>query len=341
MRPFDHHIYSLLLDHDCVIVPSLGGFIASRENARIDTGKQLGLPPRRTIAFNVFLKQNDGLLAHRLVETEKVSYPEAVQSIEAYVNDCLTEMEKGQRINIRQVGLLSRDDAGNLQFDPDTKSMLLPEAFGLSPITAHAMEADVATTSKLRKLRPSIRPKRVSNGQKRERSLVGALAIAGAIVWFSFNVYLVSRDRYTKASLNPLDSVLPVANNNVPTVAPTITPTITLPDTAATASIVPAVQDTTHRAAPDTTSVATVSPVSVEPMAGNYFVVAGVFKMRENADRLIAGLRAEGYLEATIIDTNQQTYYVSYGQYKTHAAALAMHNQLQEVSKDTWVYHRH
>ena len=56
------HIELLLLEHDCVIVPGLGGFIANHTEARYTGDEEhLFLPPYRTIGFNQQLQVNDGL----------------------------------------------------------------------------------------------------------------------------------------------------------------------------------------------------------------------------------------------------------------------------------------
>lgn len=337
MRPFDHHIYSLLLDHDCVIIPSLGGFIASREYAHVDSTRQTAVPPRRKLAFNVYLKQNDGLLAKRLVETEHVSYPEALQEIEAYVSGCMDELGKGNKVNIQKVGRLSFDESRNIQFEPDQHSILMPDAFGLSFIPVHTLDVIPATRpEKKKRLRPSVRPSNKS-GQQKERSLVGAIAIAGAILWFSFNVYLVSRDRYSKASLNPLDSMLPEIEH-VPPVAPP--PAVVRVETVYVAATMPVTQEELIAQQDSTRVTVEKKEPPTSPSPGDFYLVAGVFKSHENAERLSSELRLAGFPEASIIDTNNNRFYVSYGRYATRDAAKAMANTLREQSRESWIYQR-
>ena len=84
MASIEQHISELLFDHDCVIVPSLGGFLASNQNSVI-TANLVLFPPFRKIAFNVYLKNNDGLLANHLVEYEHISYQQALIQIEKFV----------------------------------------------------------------------------------------------------------------------------------------------------------------------------------------------------------------------------------------------------------------
>ena len=72
MEKISKHINELLFDHDCVIVPSLGGFLASNESSHVVLPNHIIFPPYRRIAFNVYLKQNDGLLANHLVKKENI-----------------------------------------------------------------------------------------------------------------------------------------------------------------------------------------------------------------------------------------------------------------------------
>ena len=63
LQIIDNYICELLYDHDCVIIPGLGGFIANFEPARIIRKQHTIMPPSKKIAFNGKLKNNDGLLA--------------------------------------------------------------------------------------------------------------------------------------------------------------------------------------------------------------------------------------------------------------------------------------
>lgn len=339
MRPFDHHIHSLLLDHDCVIVPEFGGFIASKEPARVDSVRQQAVPPRRTVAFNAYLKQNDGLLARRLVEAEHLSYPEAMQEIEGYVNRCTEDLDKGIKINIRKVGSLSKDAAQTVRFEPDTQSLLLPEAFGLPVIPAQPVRADDSGSGTKKDKRTPFKAKRPAR-KLRERSLIAAILIAGALAWFSLNVYLVSKEHTQRAALNPIDSALPEKSE---TAVPTPPVNTSKPETVFVAPPVvvpspPVSSETPTR--PDTTSVSVRTPLPVLQGKGEYYVVGGVFRVRENAEKFVAGLHAEGFTDAGVIDTSRKIFYVSYGRYDTREAAVALNETLKKKAKECWIYQR-
>lgn len=333
MRPVDSHLYALLLDHDCVIVPAFGGFVASREAARIDGSKQLAIPPRRKIAFNVYLKQNDGLLANRMVETELVSYPQALESIDTFVAECLKTLDSGQKVSLKHIGELALDAERNIQFEPDQRNLLLPEAFGLTSIPVLPVVAEENT--KGRKNRPSLPLRRHSSKQ---RKWVGALFIAGSLLWLCFNVYLVTKERYQKASLNPLDSVLPT-----PEITPPVTPT--METLSVTPEPVVAETSTTTLpqviTPPDTTAVAVTPTLPPLPLhTDSYFIVAGVFRQRENADRLLEQLKNSGYPDAALMEADGPRYYVTYGEFASRNEAVASVRSIKESSREGWIYHR-
>ena len=70
-------IGDLLLRHNCVVVPSFGGFVAKQTVAVIDTANGVMLPPRKSLLFNKQLINNDGLLIAAFAQASGKSYNEA------------------------------------------------------------------------------------------------------------------------------------------------------------------------------------------------------------------------------------------------------------------------
>ena len=77
MEKVDKHISELLYQHDCVIVPEFGGFVANYCSAKIHPTQHTFTPPSKSIVFNSNLKNNDGLLANHIALAENTNYPEA------------------------------------------------------------------------------------------------------------------------------------------------------------------------------------------------------------------------------------------------------------------------
>src|SRR5438128_1060900 len=112
----DKHISELLYDHDCVIVPSFGGFLASYLHAQLNTTQHTFYPPSKKIAFNIFLKNNDGLLANYIAQQESLTYSDALNGIEDFRLDAMKQLQNGKKIVIENVGELFYDKHNNLQF---------------------------------------------------------------------------------------------------------------------------------------------------------------------------------------------------------------------------------
>ena len=68
------HINNLLLKHNCVIVPGLGGFVANYKSARIHPVNHTFTPPAKEIVFNTGLKHNDGILATYIALELNINY---------------------------------------------------------------------------------------------------------------------------------------------------------------------------------------------------------------------------------------------------------------------------
>ena len=73
----DSHISYLLHEHDCVILPAFGGFVANYHSAKIDPVINLMHPPKKYIVFNKSLQNNDGLLVNDVAACEGISFKKA------------------------------------------------------------------------------------------------------------------------------------------------------------------------------------------------------------------------------------------------------------------------
>ena len=82
MISIEKYIEKLLLKHDCVIIPNLGGFVTSYEPSYFDEESGLLYPPTRTISFNSRLNINDGLLVQAYMQAYDTNFPEANRIVE-------------------------------------------------------------------------------------------------------------------------------------------------------------------------------------------------------------------------------------------------------------------
>ena len=143
----ERHIEILLLSNDCVIVPDLGGFMAHHIDAHYDEQEHIFLPPQRTLGFNPQLKLNDSLLAQSYVEAYDISYPEALRRIEAEVAELKQYLTTEGFYELNDIGCLSVNDEGKLEFEPCEAGILTPELYGLSSFELTALNDTKANST--------------------------------------------------------------------------------------------------------------------------------------------------------------------------------------------------
>ncbi|MCX6308187.1 MAG: hypothetical protein NTY32_04910 [Bacteroidia bacterium] len=134
MKVLVQHLENLLPEHDCVVVPGLGGFVQNEVQARIQPGARLFYPASKEIGFNHRLKFNDGLLAQSYQEANSLSFEEANLEIQKAVQEIQEKLEAGKFIRLGRTGTLFMIDQ-QLIFRPDHHNHFYPEAYGLTPFT--------------------------------------------------------------------------------------------------------------------------------------------------------------------------------------------------------------
>ncbi len=129
-----NYITQLLHAHDCVIVPQFGGFIANYRAANVDWINQKISPPTKTVLFNSNLIQNDGLLGNAIAADKDISYPTAVGMIDKQVKTWQTDLAKGKRVEIGELGFLFKVNH-QIVFEQSREMNILLSAYGLSEVS--------------------------------------------------------------------------------------------------------------------------------------------------------------------------------------------------------------
>ena len=119
MRSFAEIISTLLVRHNCVVLPDFGGFVARVNPAQIDYEKGIMNPPRKAILFNQQLTNSDGLLITEYALANEINYTEAQSTILGIIELWNEELKSGKRIEIDRVGELFIDINGKLSFVQD------------------------------------------------------------------------------------------------------------------------------------------------------------------------------------------------------------------------------
>jgi hypothetical protein len=121
----------LLKDHDFVVIPSLGGFVASLQPARWQNG--MLYPPSKMIGFNPTLTYNDGLLAQTIAQHNGCSLEDANTLLKSEVTILQQQLHIWKRISLGNLGYLYQTENG-IDFKPYKNSLSISSAYGLTSV---------------------------------------------------------------------------------------------------------------------------------------------------------------------------------------------------------------
>lgn len=130
-------------DHDCVMLPGLGGFVCNPRSAWYDEAKRQIVPPSRDVLFNARLTTNDGLIANELMAKRGVMYPEALKAVEALVAHLQQQLEAGTTVELPGLGKLYREEDQQVRFMADAEFERMLQSFGHASIPLVAREVAV------------------------------------------------------------------------------------------------------------------------------------------------------------------------------------------------------
>lgn len=136
------HIEQLLLHHDCVIVPGLGGFVAQDCSATYIMEEDTFLPPYRNVSFNPRLTMNDGLLVQHITQEYGMGYDDAMQYVRLQVEKIHKTISHEGAVAICGVGTLKASPGRSYEFTPLLCGILSPRHYGLDSLYAPAFHAE-------------------------------------------------------------------------------------------------------------------------------------------------------------------------------------------------------
>ncbi len=184
MFNLSQHLKTLLLEHNCVIIPDLGGFITQYVPAHFDTESQKFHAPSRKVAFNSALTMNDGLLVQSLMQTYDSTFPEMQKAMEDNVADIKERLFTEGFYDLPGIGRLTPNIEGQTKFEPANEGIMSPELFGLELIDAVPVAKGDSETNLTRGL-----IRREGNGYvvRIHRNIANAAAAAVCALFCYFN----------------------------------------------------------------------------------------------------------------------------------------------------------
>lgn len=297
---YSKYISDLLYRYECVILPGFGAFLSHAQPARIDEKTHTFYPPCKQISFNKQLQVNDGLLANHIAKIDNCSYENALQKIRAEVHILKNVLEQEKTISLKNIGVISTTPNGSIVFEPFNSINFLTDAFGLSSFVS----AEVSRNKIIEK-----ETEVIALPAKKPTPYIRYAAIGLLAVGLSGFVGLYYQNNQTnqhnlaekQKATKQIESQLQQATFVISNPLPSLT-------------------------------------IAVKKPVGKYHVVAGAFRIEENAVSRIDELKAKGYPARSLGVTKYGLHQVVYGSFqdKNDALNTLRHVQVSENS-DAWL----
>ncbi|NIJ54130.1 HU domain-containing protein [Dyadobacter arcticus] len=345
-------IRKLIGEYEFVIIPGFGALLSHQIPASFDAKSGYFTPPAKRLAFNEFLKLDDGLLANYISREKSWTHSEAVDYVKAYTEKLRSGLEFNGKASITGIGEFSKNVEGKLQFEPNTDKYFKDEWYGFEKIKVKELNlqevstnlsADYSNNEEVEVLELE------ENNRKPLRWMRWAAAAVFTGLLCSLSFFLVnSTESEIRSTLNPFTEVFtreqialkkkaPVAEKVFVKQEPIVKATPVKIDSVFTDSVAIAKPIESAPA-----KIPAAKPlVSEAPAGSRFYVIAGAFKGPRQAKVLLAQLQKKGLSEARILpgDKFNKKVKVAVGGYDNETEAYRASAKLKRViGEEGWVF---
>ena len=303
----ENYIAQLLYRYQCVTVPGFGAFLTEIQSAQLVESSNSFFPPKKLISFNSYLKNNDGLLANHIAQTEKTSYEYAVSAIQYEVFNWKKNLQETGVFSIKNVGDFCLNADRNLIFTPHDQTNYLSSSFGLSPFVSPLVKREIFE-QQLEALEETETIQLVPEHKNRYTFLKYAAA-------FVLGLGLLGTVGY------------PIYQNEIETQKIIV-------ETAVQKQVQNKIQEATFFIESPIPAVT----LTVKEGKLPYHVMAGAFRDEDNAQRIFEDLSEKGYKAKRIERNKHGLYPVLYGSFSTYAEAEKIKNEIRaKENPEAWI----
>ncbi len=360
MTNIEKYISELVSNHDCVIVPGLGAFIAQATSADIHPITHKFTAPGRTLGFNAQIKVNDGLLAAEICRNEGVSFQEANNTIEEFVKAFNSSLALHKHYNLSEIGRFFYNIEGKLEFEPDYSVNFSSDSFALTDFTFKPIERNTFDMNQPTKHRTAkdqtSKEEQSAVGEKKKTTtfakvlfvLMPLLVLVGAagFVRYSQNQDISMGGVNIFESLGLKKEVVIVADTDTTGTAEVLvkdtltytteeTPVEAFAQTEAPVMEEVLIEET--KTSVKSTSKKVQNVVTGEVVSGTFYVIIGSFKNESNADKLYNKLTDSGNQVVKLpVDANG-FYKVAVGSFDSLEKANSEMANLEPSYSGIWV----
>jgi nucleoid DNA-binding protein len=300
-----NYIQDLLYRYECVILPGFGAFLSQKEPAYIDKETQTFHPPKKVVSFNSQLKKNDGLLANYIAAAQKVSYTTAVNMITEFVEKLEVSFKEDGKVELENIGRLFYAEE-KLQFEPYGQVNYLTDSFGLDSFKTSAISRETykKQVEALEEKAPILfTPERRKSPAYLKYAAIGLIAL-GISGFTGLNIYSSQVSKHNIAEQQQAQEQLQEQIQQATFIIDNPLPAVTF---------------------------------NVAKQTGNYHIVAGAFRVKENAKTKVSQLREEGFKAHLLGENRYGLHQVVYASHEKRRDAINMLREVKSSNEAAWL----
>jgi hypothetical protein len=301
------YIAQLLYRYQCVTVPGFGAFLTEIQSAQLNESSNSFSPPKKTISFNAYLKNNDGLLANHIAQAEKTSYEYAVSAIQFEIFNWKKTLQENGLFTVKNVGDFCLNADKNLIFTPYDQTNYLSSSFGLTPFVSplvkrEQFEKQIEAIEEKETITLVPEARTTNSYLKYAAIFVLGLGITGSICY-------------------------PIYQNQIATETVIV-------ETSVQKQVQNKIQEATFFIESPLPAVT----LSVKEGKLPYHIMAGAFRKEENAQKIFEDLTHMGFKARRIAPNKHGLFPVLYGSYASYAEAEKAKEEIQKThNPEAWI----
>ena len=315
------HISFLLCEHNCVVIPDFGGFVANYESARIDSRSHFMYAPKKSIVFNKSLQNNDGLLVNEIASCEGLTFKQAKKELDKYVLDLKESLKLYKKVFIEEVGTLLYTSEGNILFVQSNSRNHLLDSFGLSTVQYPAIQRTSVQEQFEEKIK-HIDKKHLTSNKK-----VWLKAAAVLLPLFMVSALGISNKekiQTTYANLSPFSS------STTETVETKKSYSLAKFDIESPTNDIEQAVISFYEAKDNMVT----TPIDLD----KHFIIAGAFSSEKNAQKMIAKLKGANFGNSKIVNQSRSGLYrVCYDGFSNSSEALSALRKIKKTNPSAWL----
>lgn len=301
------YISDLLYRYECVIIPGFGAFLTRSKSAQIDALSNTFHPPSKVVSFNKQLQANDGLFANYVASVDKCSYETALQRIRNYTAEISRELSEGKKVTFKSIGEFTLNEEKSLQFEPLAQQNFNASAFGLASFSSPKINREIykETAGALEKKAPIAFTPETREAKPYLKYAAIAVIALSAIGFGSLRFYESQVQKFNYAERQKANTLIDNQIQEATFVIENPLPVLSL---------------------------------ELPKHSGMYHIVAGAYRLEENANKKIEQLREKGFSPLKMETTRYGLHQVLYSSFENRKEALKnLHEIKRTENADVWL----